>query len=458
MRLVVLGLTALLMGCTAITTTSTVDTTAPLQSSTVVVPTTGADGARPLATVGCDDPPSEVAIVCEAYTLIIDNYVDPLTGVELAVAAEAGLVGLGPGLSEEALLCAVPAPPFETTCEEAAGTGLDNEGTAEAIVSAMVSQALDPNSAYFDPESLALIDEEDEGEIEGIGALVSPEDETIEGDNKQCSVVSVTCRILIVSTIEGAPAREAGLKRDDVMIGVDGESILGWTVDEVTSSVRGPEGTAVTLTIDRDGEIIEVTMIRAEVRIPVLDSELFGDTGYIRLYVFSEVADEQFADAVVDLLSEGADRLVVDLRDNPGGLLDTAVEVASVFLEDGAVVVTQGPDDETTYRVTGDVLVPAGIDVDFVVNKGSASASEVVSAVLQERGRATVIGEATFGKNTVQQRFELSNGGALRLTIARWLTPGGSDFGGTGVTPDVSLILDPDLGAAEVVAAVTSAT
>jgi carboxyl-terminal processing protease len=432
------------------TETSEPATTGPGVASTAA--------ARGVTTVDCDDPPAEVAIVCESYELIHDNYVDPISDETLAAAANESLIGLTPAPGSGPFVCAAPAEPFEVACDSAADLGLDTAGTAEAIVAGMVGRALDPNSTYFDPVSLALIDEEDEGEIEGIGALVSPEDETIEGDNKQCSVISETCRILIVSTIDGAPADEAGLRRDDVMVGVDGEAILGLTVDEVTALVRGRAGTTVTISIEREGRVLDVTMIRAAVRIPVLETERVGDIGYVRLFVFSDVADEQFAESVVELMAQGVDRLVIDLRDNPGGLLDTAIEVASVFLEDGDVIVTQGRDGDTTYPVSGGLLVPADIEVDFVVNKGSASASEVVSAVLQERGRVTVFGEATFGKNTVQQRFALSNGGALRLTIARWVTPKGLDFGGTGVTPDVPLPLDADLEAAEVVAAVRSAT
>jgi carboxyl-terminal processing protease len=142
---------------------------------------------------------------------------------------------------------------------------------------------------------------------------------------------------------------------------------------------------------------------------------------------------------------------VVDLRDNPGGLLDTAIEIASVFLAEGEVVVTEGPESSTSYEVSGHPIVPTEIEVVFVVNKGSASASEVVSAVLQERDRVTVVGESTFGKNTVQQRFGLSNGGALKLTIARWVTPDGLDFGDVGVTPDVEQQFDSRLSVDNIV-------
>jgi len=162
--------------------------------------------------------------------------------------------------------------------------------------------------------------------------------------------------------------------------------------------------------------------------------------------------------AVLDLLAEGVRHLVIDFRDNPGGYLDTAIGVASVFLEDGEVVVTEGPGVRIPYRVLGSAVVPENVTVDVVVNRSSASASEVVSGVLQERGRALVFGENTFGKNTVQQRFNLSNGGALRLTIARWVTPGGHDFGGVGITPDVPVEIDPLASSAEVVRAVLTAS
>jgi carboxyl-terminal processing protease len=194
----------------------------------------------------------------------------------------------------------------------------------------------------------------------------------------------------------------------------------------------------VILTVDRDGDVFDVPITRAAFIVPVVESEVVGTTGYIALSTFTDNADELFQEAVTDLLAEDVDTLVVDLRNNPGGLLDTAIEVTSAFLPDGEVVVTEGPDSLTTYPVSGDQLVPDDVAVVMVVNGASASAAEVVSAVLQERGRATIVGENTFGKNTVQQRFALSNGGALKLTIARWLTPDGHDFGSVGVTPDVT--------------------
>ncbi|MCH7581186.1 MAG: S41 family peptidase [Acidobacteria bacterium] len=437
-------------------TTASTSATATPASSTEASETT--PGARRIEMVDCDSAPEQVVIVCEAYELIQIHYVDQIDDAVLAAAAIQGLEALDGTTSSDPLTCAVPTDEFSASCEVAASTADDSSQAAEAIVIGLATHALDPNSTYFDQEALELLEDEQEGQIEGIGALVSPEDQTIEGDNKQCTVVSETCRILIVATIEGAPAEAAGLQRDDAIIGVNGMSVEGWTIDEVTSQVRGPAGTDVVLTIDRDGETLEVSITRAAVIIPVIDSERFGNVGYIRLRIFSSNADEQFEDAVVDLLIEGIDELVIDLRNNPGGLLDTAVDIASIFLLDGDVVVTQGPDERSAYPVTGAAIVPKGMKVTFIVNKGSASASEVVSAVLQERGLVTVVGENTFGKNTVQQRFKLSNGGALKLTIARWLTPGGLDFGGVGVTPDVEMTFEPGIETADLVEAVVAAT
>lgn len=454
--IIAFGMVAAACQTTQSGSTSTNPATGP--NVTPSSPTSTSIAGRSLAMVGCEDAPDDVAIVCEAYQLIQEHYVDEVDDDTLVEGAVQALEGLSETASGNELTCALPVEAFSASCEVAATKAVDSEQAAELIVAGIAAHALDPNSAYLDEAALELLEQEQQGEIEGIGALVSPEDETIDGDNKQCGIISETCRIFIVSTIEGAPAEAAGLQRDDVIVAVDGESIDGWTVDEVTSQVRGPAGSEVLLTIERQGETFDVAIVRAAVEIPVIDSDVFGDVGYIQLRVFSAGADEQFEEALLDLLAAGIDELVVDLRDNPGGLLNTAIEITSIFLPDGDVVVTQSPVDERTYPVTGAALVPENVDVVFVVNKGSASASEVVSAVLQETGRATVVGEPTFGKNTVQQRFNLSNGGALKLTIARWLTPGGLDFGGVGVTPDVELTLDPELDAKALVEEVLSAT
>ncbi|MFZ0015606.1 MAG: S41 family peptidase [Acidimicrobiia bacterium] len=454
-------LTLLVVSCSSDdadgSSTTTVDrvTTTTRAAATTTNPPTGTTLIdRTVDVVECDAAPDDSAIVCEAFDLIQDVYVDDIDATTLAEAASDGLRLLDGADNDATLVCAAPSDEFSSTCDVAAIAADDAAEAAEAMVAGMTSFALDPNSGYFDPDALDLLQEEQRGEIQGIGALVSPEDQTIPGDNKQCGVISETCEILIVSTIEGAPAETVGLLRDDEIVAVDGEPILGWTVDEVTATVRGPSGTDVTLTIERQGELLDVTITRAAVQIPVIEDEVIGDVGYLRLWNFTGTAGSQFEEALVDLLAADVDEIVVDLRNNPGGFLTTAIDVTSLFLADGDVVMTQGPEGTINYPVNGSAIVPDDVKVTFVLNKGSASASEVVSATLQERGRATVVGENSFGKNTVQQRFGLSNDGALKLTIARWLTPAGHDFGGTGVVPDVVIDDVTSLDAAELVDAI----
>ncbi len=413
-------------------------------------PRPSSEAERDLQISGCDSPVDDIEIVCQAYDLIQRNYVDQVSDSELAEAAARGVSDLDGAGNQGDLVCAAPTDEFDATCRLALDEADSATEAAEAMVAGVAKYALDPNSVYLDRDALDLLDEEQDGEIQGIGALVGAEDATDE-EPGQCAIVSETCRLTIISTITDSPAAQAGLRSGDVIVGVDGSDVSGWTVDEVTATVRGPAGTEVALDVLRHEERLTVTITRADVVIPVVESETVGETGYVRLNLFTDGADEQFEEAVSRLLGQGVESLVVDLRDNPGGLLDTAIEVASVFLADGDVVVTEGPESNTSYEVSGEPIVPSDLEVVFVVNKGSASASEVVSAVLQERGRATVVGESTFGKNTVQQRFGLANGGALKLTIARWVTPGGLDFGGVGVTPDVQKQLEPELSVERVV-------
>lgn len=448
-----LALALLASACLPAGTETTTTTSVPATTTSTFT----SENGREVETFECANPPSEVVIVCQAYGLITDRYVDDIDDSVLAAAAMEALAEVEPQDNQEPFLCALPSHDFVSTCEAAADLGLESAAAAELIVGGFVINALDPNSVYLNPEALIRVLQTEGGEVEGVGAQVTAEDETIPGDNQQCSTVSATCRLIIVDTIAGGPARAAGVMANDVVVAVDGESILGWTLDEIVSRVRGQAGTEVALTLERDGSTLTIPIVRERIEIPALTSEKVGSVGYVRLLTFSELADERFEEAILGLLAEGVESLVIDFRSNPGGRLDTAVAVASVFLPDGAVVTTEGPEGTFTYQVSGASIVPSDMPVDVVVNRGSASASEVVVGVLQERGRVSAFGENTFGKNTVQQRFNLANGGALRLTTARWLTPGGLDFGGAGLAPDFSLELGAELQPAELIAAIRDA-
>lgn len=396
-------------------------------------------------------------LLCEGYSLIQDYYVDPVAAERLAAAAAEGVADLAAQTDPGPLTCAIPSPAFSVVCEAMATQQAPTLEADEAALIGMMA-ALDPNSAYLDPAALRLLEEDQSGQVEGIGALVASEDLTAaEPETAPCAVVSDTCRLVVVSTFAGGPARVAGLLPGDVFVEVDGKDLTGWTIDEVTATVRGPAGTDVTLTVSREGEILEIRITRAALVIPVVESEVVAGVGYLKLNLFTDSSDRQVREALSGLLSDGVDQLVLDLRDNPGGALDATVNIASEFLRGGVVVRTEAPDEVTTYEVEqGGVATDDDLEIVILVNRGSASASEVLSAALQERHRAVVIGENTFGKNTVQQRFGLANGGALKLTVARWVTAAGADFGDGGVTPDITAELDPGWSVGETVAEVSA--
>jgi carboxyl-terminal processing protease len=432
--------------------------TQPIPTAITTISTLAAPAGPTFEITQCSDEDSgEFAVLCEAYDLIHRHYVDPIDDAEMAAAAALGVDSLDAGSEPGTLTCALPAQAFTVVCETMAEQGAGAAVGIEAALRGIVEFALDPNSAYLDAEALEQIREDQAGEVQGIGALVTSEDLTADDPRATpCGVVSDTCRMVIVSLLEGSPALAAGLAPDDVMVGVNGEDITGWTIDEVTAEVRGPAGTEVQLDVLRGDQRMSFILIRAALVVPVIEPELVeGHIGYIRLNLFTENADVEFRAALQKLVLAGADWLILDLRDNPGGSLDTTVNIVSEFLAEGVVVRTVAPNEEITYRVEeGGVATEAELPLVILVNRGSASASEVVSATLQESGRAIVIGERTFGKNTVQQRFGLSNGAALKLTVARWVTPGGTDFGGSGVLPDVETDLPTDLSLDDLVAEV----
>ena len=252
--------------------------------------------------------------------------------------------------------------------------------------------------------------------------------------------------MVVVSVIEDSPAEAAGILPGDITVAVDGEPVAGHTVDEIVEAVRGPAGTDVELTLERDGETYDVVATRAAVTVPIAEWEIIEPgVGLLRLFLFSDNSPEQVRDALEEFVADDVETVILDLQGNPGGSLDATVRIASEFLQGGDVVRTEGRDGSLTYPVRPDGEWKddeRGLVV--LVDRASASASEVLAAVLQERERAVVIGENSFGKNTVQQQFPLEDGSVLRLTIGRWVTPEGQDFGISGVTPNVEVEIPVD--------------
>lgn len=307
----------------------------------------------------------------------------------------------------------------------------DEASMAAGVAKGMLESLGDPYAVYFDPEHYGYFTEQTNGEFYGIGITISDKDGSA----------------YIVKVLEGTPAKAAGLKADDVFVSIDGVTREKWDVEEVVKRVRGPEGSEVKVGVSRKGSDTPIIFAikRAKIEVPNIEQELVGkDVGYIRLYSFNQRSGEDVRAAIQDLSKKGAKGFVLDLRDNPGGLLSASVDVVSLFVKDGVVVTVDGraANTDETYRASGETETEAPLVV--LVNENSASASEIVAGALQDYKRATVMGVKSFGKGSVQQIEELSFGGAIKLTIAHYLTPLGRVIDKKGVVPEVEVKMDPE--------------
>jgi len=305
---------------------------------------------------------------------------------------------------------------------------VDDSELINSAINGMVS-ALDPHSSYMDPKEFADMQVQTRGEFGGLGLEVSQEDGLVK----------------VVTPIDDTPAARAGIKTGDFISAIDGTSIQGLPLNEAVERMRGPADSKVTLTILRQGEKkpLEVTLTRAVIRVESVKYEKKGDVGYIRISSFSEKTDAGVRKAMTELKKQGSLRgYVIDLRNDPGGLLDQAIAVSDDFLPGGEVVSTRGrrAEDTQRYNARGGDLAD-GKPIVVLVNEGSASASEIVAGALQDHKRATVVGVTSFGKGSVQTIIPLGgqHGGALRLTTARYFTPSGRSIQATGITPDIAV-------------------
>ncbi len=250
--------------------------------------------------------------------------------------------------------------------------------------------------------------------------------------------------VVISSPIEGSPAEEAGVESGDVVVAVDGEDVRDEEIPGIVSKVKGPEGTMVELAISRDGDRRSFDLERAKIDSPVVSWARIpeSDAALVQLYSFSDDSSEELRTAFEEARAAGAERFVLDLRDNPGGRLDQAVETAGYFLEPGstAYVRKDASDGREEVEVEGDPGL-TGAPLSVIVNKGSASSSEIVAGALRDNDRATVVGQTTFGTGTVLSEFELDDGSSVLLGVAEWLTPGGDFIRETGIEPDVKVSL-----------------
>jgi carboxyl-terminal processing protease len=297
---------------------------------------------------------------------------------------------------------------------------------AYGAIRGMVNTFGDQNTAFIEPSRAAIFREDATGSFEGIGATVRLDE---------------MGRLYIAQPFAGRPAAEAGVLPGDIVLEVDGVSILGMSLYEAISLIRGPADSTVVLTIFRDGvdEPFEVSVVRARIEIEVVESErLEGDIGYVSLSEFSRGASVKLGDAIKALEAEGELKgLILDLRNNPGGLLDEAIFVGNQFIDEGMLTIERqkdGPDQVFEAQAGG---VATQVPLVVLVNGGSASASEIVAGAVQDHGRGQLVGEQTFGKGTVQIPHTLSDGSELRVTIAEWLTPDERQINHEGITPDI---------------------
>ncbi len=297
------------------------------------------------------------------------------------------------------------------------------EATYKALEAAIDSLG-DQHTKFLRPEQAQLFQTQIEGEIIGIGAQVEERDK----------------KIIVVAPIAGSPAEKAGVLAGDVITAVDGKSLEGVDLVKAIGMIRGEKGTYVKLTLDRSGVTLELTVMRDKVTVPEVEISWQGNVAVVGLRQFGRLTDESLRGLMEEIVAKKPAGIILDLRNDPGGLLDAAETVLSNFLPKNTVVAQIRSRDGTRLEKTKyEPTVSASTPLIVLVNKGSASASEIVAGALQDHKRATVVGETTYGKGTVQNVVSFSDGSSLKLTIAEWLTPKGRPIDGKGVEPDIAV-------------------
>lgn len=319
---------------------------------------------------------------------------------------------------------------------------IDDQKVQDGMKSGVAKAAGDPYTEFFNEEDSKAFAEELNGSFEGIGAELGKEESNI----------------VIISPIAGSPAEKAGLQPRDILVQIDGESASDITISEAVKRIRGKAGTEVKLTLARDGQKVEVTIVRAQISVPSVKWEIKNGIGILTISRFSEDTENLATQAATEFKQAAVTGVVLDMRNNPGGLLESAVKVSSLWLDNGKTVLLekQGGKVIKTYKASGTPILK-GIKTSVLINDGSASASEITAGALRDNGVATLIGTTSYGKGSVQQILELISGGTLKVTIARWFTPNNKNIDKEGIAPDkevkitaedIKNKLDPQLDAA----------
>jgi len=304
---------------------------------------------------------------------------------------------------------------------------LDAQKLLDGMKAGLASAAGDPYTVYLNAEEAKKFQEQLSGTFSGIGAELGQDDQN---------------NLVIVSPIDGFPAQKAGLRPQDIIISINGESTVGMSIDQAVSKIRGPKDTEVELKVLRSKqEDLTFKITRADITIPSVKSEILeGNVGYLQISQFGEDTEDLAAAAAKDFKQKGVKAVVLDLRGNPGGLLDASIAVASLWLPKGDTVLQQKRGDkvtDTAHAFGGSVL--RGIPTAVLINEGSASASEIVAGALKDHGAAKLFGVKTYGKGSVQELKKFAGGSELKVTVARWYTPNGQNIDKTGISPDTEI-------------------
>jgi carboxyl-terminal processing protease len=307
---------------------------------------------------------------------------------------------------------------------------VDATKLGRAAVKGMVDALNDPYTTYLNPDEYRLNQTQQTGQFGGIGATVGVRDS----------------QIIVVAPIPGTPAEKAGVRPGDAIVAVNGESTAGLSIQDVVLRIRGPEGTSVKVTVRHPGATapVDLVIVRAQIDVPSVSFEMRDSIAYVHIYFFSERTDAELTPVLSGLTTAAATGIILDLRSNPGGLVDTVVDVASHFLDHGVVLyLVDNAGGETSYPVKR-ASVTTKLPVVLLTDNYSASGSEVLSGALQDYGRGVIAGNKTFGKGSADRWYELSDGSAVYLTTSRWLTPNRRLIEGQGINPDFKLDLQGD--------------
>jgi carboxyl-terminal processing protease len=293
-------------------------------------------------------------------------------------------------------------------------------------IQGLLSKAGDPYTFFAPPRQASFDRQRIAGEFGGIGAYVG---------------LNADGQLTITALFAGYPAEEAGLQVQDIILEVDGQSIAGWTLEDSVARLRGEVGSRVTLSIyrPRDDSRFTVEIKRARVELPTVIATTYDRIGYVRLFSFNDRATELLSGEIDNLLDQGVAALILDLRGNPGGLLDQAVSVSDLFLDEGVVVTQKDRSGHSTVYRSATGQPAESVPLAVLIDGTSASAAEVVAGALQDRGRAVLIGQPSFGKGSVQHVHDLPDGSQIHVTVALWFTPNETPIQGQGLVPDIPI-------------------